>query len=50
MIPKEDGTVIINAHDVEYLNLCAIREDGTDRIFTNERGYGEYVDSPRIGL
>ena len=50
MMRKEDGTVIINAHDVEYLDLCAIREGGTDRIFTNERGYGDYVDTPsRLG-
>ena len=29
------------------MDLCAISEDGTDRVFTTERGYGEYVDSAR---
>jgi hypothetical protein len=47
MIPKQDSTVTINADDVEYLDLCAISEDGTDRVFTTEGGYGEYVDSGR---
>ncbi len=47
MIPKQDCTVTINADDVEYLDLCAISEDGTVLVFTTERGYGDYVDSGR---
>jgi hypothetical protein len=50
MMHKEDGTVIINAHDVEYLDLCAVREDGTDRIFANEGGYADnVVNASRLG-
>ena len=47
MIPEQDSTVTINAHDVEHLDLCAISEDGTNRVLTTERGYGDYVDSGR---
>ena len=47
MIPEQNCTVTINAHDVEYLDLCAISEDGTNRVCTTERGYGDYVDSGR---
>ncbi len=47
MIPKQDCTVTINADDAEYLDLFAIREDGTDLVFTTDRGYGEYVDTSR---
>lgn len=47
MIPYQDCTVTINAHDVEYLDLCAISEDDTNRVCTTERGYGDYVHSGR---
>ena len=47
MIPEQDCTVTINAHDVEYIDLCAISEDNTNRVCTTERGYGGYVDTGR---
>jgi hypothetical protein len=47
MIPEQDCTVTINAHDVEYIDLCAISEDNTNRVCTTERGYGDHVDSGR---
>lgn len=47
MIREQDCTVTINAHDIEYIDLCAISEDGTDRVFTTEHGYGDYVDRAR---
>ncbi|HEU4824379.1 MAG TPA: hypothetical protein VFS97_13225 [Nitrososphaeraceae archaeon] len=46
MLPKEDLTVTINAHDSEYIDLCA-SSTGTDdqgrvrRLMTTERGYRE---------
>lgn len=49
---RDDGTVTINAHDIEYIDLCAIRQDplnpnGYERRFTSERGYGEAAaDAP----
>ena len=43
MIPCDNLTVVINAHDREFLDLCAISQtdDGWQRIFTTERGYGD---------
>jgi gas vesicle protein len=43
MISKEDMTVIINAHDTEFLDVCAVAllENKWRRIFTTERGYGD---------
>jgi hypothetical protein len=43
MIPRDDLTVTINAHDTEFIDLCAIayRNNSWVRIFTTERGYGE---------
>jgi hypothetical protein len=44
MLPKEDLTVTINAHDSEYIDLCA-SSTGVDnegrlrRLMTTERGY-----------
>lgn len=32
---------------LEYLDLCAISEDGANRVCTTERGYGDYVLSGR---
>jgi hypothetical protein len=39
--PRQDFTVSINAHDSEYIDLCAIKEGATIRFLTNKRGYGE---------
>lgn len=53
MIPKDDRTVIINAHDVEYIDLCAFRKTNPssnthyDRIFATERGYGDMITEAR---
>jgi hypothetical protein len=44
LIPREDLTVTLNAHDTEYLDLCAfgnVKKDSWRRIFTTERGYGK---------
>lgn len=43
MIPEQNRAVTINAHDVEYLDLCAISEDGTDRVFTTEHALSRSV-------
>jgi hypothetical protein len=42
MIPRDDLTVIINAYDTEFIDLCAVfnRNNFWIRIFTTERGYG----------
>jgi hypothetical protein len=45
VLPKDDFTVTINAHDSEYIDLCAISEEVTNegrriRFVTTERGYG----------
>jgi hypothetical protein len=54
VIAKDDRTVIINAHDAEYIDLCAIRQITSDstttyyRIFTTERGYGSSIQECRI--
>lgn len=49
MIPyRNDGyTNNLNAFDGEYLDVCAINEDGNKIIATTERGYEEKEDSAR---
>lgn len=46
MLPKDDFSVTINAHDSEYVDLCAISEYSNNegqrrRFLTTERGYGK---------
>jgi hypothetical protein len=40
-IPKEDFSVSINAHDSEYIDLCAIKIGETTRFLTDKQGYGK---------
>ena len=49
LIPKEDLTVTLNAHDTEYVDLCAfgIVSNSVTRIFTTERGYGKQQSDGR---
>ena len=53
LLPKQDFTVIINAHDSEYVDLCAISSSpnsSSERhtiIFTTERGYGDSQENGR---
>ncbi len=43
MLKNSDLTITLNAHDQEYIDLCAIScvENKWTRIFTTERGYGD---------
>lgn len=54
LLPKQDFTVIINALDSEYVDLCAISSSPNRRlehhriiIFTTERGYGDSQENGR---
>jgi hypothetical protein len=41
LVPKEDLSVIIYPHDVEYIDLCAVQTNPPhNRIFTTARSYG----------
>jgi hypothetical protein len=52
-IPKGDHTVTINAHDAEYIDLCAFEEfrlpyiEPSTLIFTTERGYSRELGASR---
>src|SRR5215207_644065 len=53
MLPKEDLTVTINAHDSEYIDLCATSTGVDDqgrprRLMTTERGYGKSQQQARL--
>jgi len=50
MIPRDDLTATINAHDTEFVDLCAVtyRKDIWIRIFTTERGYGKHQKEGRV--
>jgi hypothetical protein len=43
LIPYKDAgyTNNLNAHDKEYVDVCAVSDDKSKRIATTERGYGE---------
>ena len=43
LLRNADSTITLNAHDKEYVDVCAvsIRKDKWIRIFPTERGYGE---------
>ena len=53
LLPKQDFTVIINSHDSEYVDLCALSSSPnrwSERhrvIFTTERGYGDSQENGR---
>jgi hypothetical protein len=43
LIPYKDAgyTNNLNAHDKEYVDVCAVSDDKSKRVATTERGYGE---------
>jgi len=48
MLPtnKESFTNTLNVEDEEYVDLCAIEDNGTDRIILTKRGYGGSITAP----
>lgn len=49
LIPYKDAgyTNNLNAHDKEYVDVCAVVDVGNNRIATTERGYGKKVSDAR---